>query len=163
MWWQMNTYGNVILRKSPQEFSIRNHWPPVSHPDCSMGLVSQRDFREGISAENNVSDLSSSPVHLKFSLCSIQVSDSPPMMLLFPFPFFNGRQAMMAGNDACLPLKALESEPCQLSSTTDSKISFLITWCLSFPICKCRRNSTNIIKFKGLNGVWKVLSTVTVT
>lgn len=70
---------------------------------------------------------------------------------------------MMAGNDACLPLKALESEPCQLSSTTDSKISFLITWCLSFPICKCRRNSTNIIKFKGLNGVWKVLSTVTVT
>ena len=49
------------------------------------------------------------------------------------------------------------------SPTTDSKVYFQITQCLSFPNCKCRRNSTNIIKFKGLNGAWKVLNTVTVT
>ena len=49
------------------------------------------------------------------------------------------------------------------SPTTNSKIYLLIAQCLSFPNCKCRRNSTDIIKFKGLNGAWKVLNTVTVT
>ena len=49
------------------------------------------------------------------------------------------------------------------SPTTNSKIYLLIAQCLSFPNGKCRRNSTDIIKFKGLNGAWKVLNTVTVT
>ena len=67
-------YRNINLKKGPQEFSVWNHDPAVSHLVCSMSWVCQRDFREGISAENSISDLSSSPVHLKLFFHSIKVA-----------------------------------------------------------------------------------------
>lgn len=110
-----------------------------------MGL----DF--GRSAENKVCDLSSSSVHLKLLLYSSQISHSHP-------------------NDASLPLPGLPSfadsgvrEIIPGSPTTHSETRYLITWHLSFPIWTQGRSSTNIVKFKGLNGTWKELNMVSGT
>lgn len=46
-WQQMDMYRNINLKKGPQEFSVWNHDPAVSHLVCSNELGLSEGFQGG--------------------------------------------------------------------------------------------------------------------